>query len=68
MMKEFKITYKETLVHTFYVVADTEDEARSAFDERVNEGLVDFSDGEVTETEIGICENRTLMPNQTSIL
>ena len=55
-MKEYKVTYKETLVHTFYVWADNEDEARSAFDERVNEGLVDFSDGEVVETEISISE------------
>lgn len=55
-MKEYKITYKETLVHTFYVVADSEEEARSSFDKEVNEGLVDFYDGEVTETEISISE------------
>ena len=55
-MKEYKVTYKETLVHTFYVWAENEEEARSTFNERVNEGLVDFSYGEVVETEISISE------------
>ena len=55
-MKEYKITYKETLVHTFYVTADSEEEARSAFDAEVHEGLIDFSDGEVAETEVSISE------------
>lgn len=55
-MKEYKVTYRETLVHTFYVCADDEDEARVTFNARVNEGLIDFSDGEVTETEINISE------------
>ena len=55
-MKEYKVIYKETLVHVFYVRADNEEEARSTFDERVNDGLVDFSDGEVIETEIRISE------------
>ena len=55
-MKEYKVIYKETLIHTFYVCADNEEEARSAFDERVNKGLVDFSDGEVTETEVSFSE------------
>ena len=60
-MKEYKITYKETLIHTFYVTADDEEEARNAFDEEVNMGLVDFSDGEITETEI--CVKEIQIPN-----
>lgn len=55
-MKEYKVTYRETLVHTFYVMADNEEEARSVFDKEASQGLVDFSDGEVVETEIVIKE------------
>lgn len=47
----FKVTYVEHLVHTFYVEADTEEEAEAKFNELANNGELDFSDGEVCDTE-----------------
>ena len=49
-MKTYKVTYKETLVHTFYVDANNEEEADEVFREKSMECEFDFSYGEVTET------------------
>lgn len=50
-MKEYRITYKEHLVHTFYVKADTPDDAIEEFDRLVENGEIDFSGGEVYDTD-----------------
>ena len=50
-MKTYKITYTETLVHTFYVEADSPEEAVKVFDESARAGEFDFSDGEIANTE-----------------
>lgn len=50
-MKTYKVTYKETLVHTFYVDAKDEESAKEAFEQDMMDGSVDFSDGEVSDTE-----------------
>lgn len=50
-MKEYLITYKEHLVHSFYVKADSEDEAMEEFDRLVENGEIDFSGGEVYDTD-----------------
>lgn len=50
-MKTYKVTYKETLVHTFYVDANNEDEAEAIFQEKSMACEFDFSDGEVEDTE-----------------
>ena len=50
-MKTYMVHYKETLIHTFYVDANNEEEAKEAFEEDLMQGRVDFSDGEVSETE-----------------
>lgn len=50
-MKPYKIRYTETLVHTFYVDADTQEEAIIKFQEEANNGDYDFSYGEVIDTE-----------------
>jgi len=50
-MKEYLITYKEHLVHSFYVKADSEDEAMEEFDRLVKNGEIDFSGGEVYDTD-----------------
>ena len=49
-MKSFKVTYKETLIHTFYVDADSKDEAEDVFQAKAMSGELDFSDGAVDET------------------
>ena len=55
-MKTYKVIYKETLVHTFYVDAESPKEAREVFDNSVAYGELDFSDGEIDSTEVEIKE------------
>ena len=50
-MKTYKVTYKETLVHTFYVEAGSEEEAEAKFQEQSMACELDFSDGVVDDTE-----------------
>lgn len=56
-MKTYKVTYKETLVHTFYIEADNIEDAEDTFDRFVDHGEVDFSDGELVDSEIKIEED-----------
>ena len=55
-MKNYRIVYKETLIHTFDVEADSEEEAKEIFEEKIAYGEFDFSDGEIDETEFIIKE------------
>lgn len=57
MKKTYKITYTETLVHTFYVDAESPEDAVEIFDEDARNGEYDFSDGEVSNTEIEVEED-----------
>lgn len=50
-MKNYKIVYKETLIHTFDVEASSEEEAKAVFEEKIAYGEFDFSDGEIDTTE-----------------
>ena len=50
-MKTYKVIYKETLVHIFYVDANNEEEAKEVFEQDMMDGNVDFSDGEIDEVE-----------------
>ena len=56
-MKTYKVTYKETLIHTFYVEANNEEEAEAIFKEQTMACEFDFSDGVVDETEYIIEED-----------
>ena len=56
-MKTYKITYKETLIHTFYVEANDEEEAERVFEEGCMNSQFDFSDGEIDETGYTITED-----------
>ena len=51
-MKTFKVTYKEVLLHEFYVEAETESEVDDKFVEMANEGELDFSHGEIDDSSI----------------
>ena len=53
---KYKINYKEVLYHAFYVEAATYEEAEAEFDRQVGAGDIDFSDGEVIDTDIKIEE------------
>lgn len=55
-MKTYKVIYKETLVHTFYVEASNEEETKKVFENNVAYGEFDFSDGEIDDTEFKIEE------------
>ena len=62
-MKTYKVTYKETLVHTFYVDAKDEESAKEAFEQDMMDGSVDFSDGEVSDTEYTLEELGEYIPS-----
>lgn len=51
-MKTYKITYTEKLVHEFYVEANSVEEAEDIFDNKLNHGEVDFSDGCLVDSNI----------------
>lgn len=55
-MKTFKVTYKEHLVHEFYVKAESRTEAEREFYKQANSGKIDFSDGEVYNTHVYVTE------------
>lgn len=58
-MKTYKVTYKETLVHAFYVDAENEEEAKETFEQGLMDGTFDLSDGSVDETDynIKVCDD-----------
>ena len=62
-MKTYKVTYKETLIHIFYVEANDEESAKEAFEEDLMDGKVDFSDGEVDEAEYKLEELGEYIPS-----
>lgn len=55
--KEFKIVYTETLIHHFYVEAETEEEAKKEFERQLNNGEIDFSYGTLEDSKIEVGEN-----------
>ena len=55
-MKTYKIVYKETLVHWFYVDAEDECEAEEKFKQGLMDGEFDLSDGSVDEADYNIEE------------
>ena len=57
-MKTYKIIYHEIVSHIFYVDADNKDEAEEKFEAMAYNGELDYSDGEVIDTETKIYENQ----------
>lgn len=53
-MNTYKIIYTESLCHEFYVDAASEEDARKKFERQSENGELDFSDGEVYNSEIKI--------------
>jgi hypothetical protein len=56
--KTYRVVYRETLVHVFYVEASNEDEAKEVFEQDMMDGKVDFSDGEVEDAKYEIKEDK----------
>ena len=52
--KKYRITFSETVVHTFDVFATSLEEAEGDFHLALHDGRLDFSDGEVTDSEYTI--------------
>lgn len=52
MKKKYKIIFKETLTHEFYVEAESPEAAEEEFNHLVSENKIDFSYGEVTDSHI----------------
>ena len=55
-MKTYKVTYIEKLIHTFYVEANSEEEAEEAFEQGMMDGAFDLSDGEIDTTDYWVEE------------
>lgn len=53
-MSTYIINYTESLYHEFYVDAASEEDARKKFERQSENGELDFSDGEVYNSEIKI--------------
>ena len=53
-MKTYEIIYKEILYHTFYVEAESEEEAKNKLFTDPNE--FDYSNGECYDSEVVSCE------------
>lgn len=56
-MKTYKVIYNEVVSHVFYVDADSKDEAEEKFEAIAGNGELDYSDGEVIDTETKIYED-----------
>ena len=57
MKKKYTIIYNETVTHWFDVEAESEEEAETEFIRQVNDGEIDFSYGEITDSSIEVVEN-----------
>jgi hypothetical protein len=55
-MKTYKVIYKETLLHTCYVEADNEEEAKMVFEQGLMEDAFDLCGGEVGDTDYSVKE------------
>lgn len=58
MKKKYMIIYNETVTHDFYVDAESEEEAEAEFKRQINNGEIDFSNGEVTDSSVEVIEWR----------
>lgn len=57
-MKNYQIIYNEVITHSFQVEADSEEEAEAKFKRMSDNGELDFSYGEITDTSFEIYENQ----------
>lgn len=56
MKKKYIIIYNETVTHEFFVEAESEEDAEIEFKYQVDNGEIDFSDGEVTDSSLEVYE------------
>ena len=56
-MKTYKITYTETLIHEFYVDAESTADAQKKFEQGLMDGEFDFTHGYVDDSDYKIEED-----------
>ena len=56
-MKDYQIIYNEVLTHSFQVEANSEEEAKAKFQKMLENGELDVSYGEITDTSFEIYED-----------
>lgn len=56
-MKTYKVIYNEVITHSFQVEANSEEEAETEFKRMSDNGELDFSYGEITDTSFEIYED-----------
>ena len=57
-MKTYEVIYNEVITHSFRVDANSEEEAEAEFKRMLDDGELDFSYGEITDTSFEIYENQ----------
>lgn len=57
-MNTYKIIFKESLIHEFYIDAESKTEAEHEFYRRANNGMIDFTDGKMCDSHMNIIEER----------
>ena len=55
-MKEYMINYVETMGYTYYYEAESAEDARKQFNKDVEDGNVDFTDGDCLDSDTYIYE------------
>lgn len=55
-MKTYRVFYKETIEHVFYVDAESESDVVDKFNKLVDNGEIDFSYGEIVHSDIEYIE------------
>lgn len=55
-MKTYKVYYQEVVKHMFYIAAESEHEAETELYKAADNGELDFSYGEVADSEITLIE------------
>lgn len=56
-MKNYQIIYDEVITHSFQVEVNSEEEAEAEFQRMLDDGELDLSYGEITDTSFEIYEN-----------
>ena len=55
-MKTYRVFYKEVIEHMFYVDAESEHDVVDEFNKLVDNGEIDFSNGEIVHSDIEYIE------------
>lgn len=57
-MKTYKVTYKESFAHEFYIEAKSRTEAEREFYRQANIGKINFDNGKMYDSHLSIIEDK----------